>query len=678
MKDYCTNWLQVLERQAELSPNNIALTQYIKGNERDIELSYLALSQRAKALAYSISQQSKLGDRVIILLPNSIDYVVSFFACIYAGVIAVPAYPPHKKKRDWARLNCIVQDCEPSIAIYHSSDHEPTDLWLSEHPLSVNTIICDHLDIGTAEHWQEPAIDLHDIAYLQYSSGSTGNPKGVMLSHDNLIKNTELIIKTYGMTESDKLVNWLPLYHDMGFVGGILTPIRVGAQTRLLPSAMVAQNPYLLFEAITEQRSTGTAAPNFIFDLAVSRISPEEKQQLDLSSLRIFVNGAEPINADTLNKFNAYFHDTGLSPNTIKPSYGMAESCLLVTSTEIDKPFNTIKVDPQKLSIGKVIHENETGKDIACSGALMPEIAVNIVDQNTRIPLPNSYIGEIMIKGDSVTRGYWQKADLNVQTFDLAVGNEHGFMATGDLGFIENNQLYVTGRIKEVLIINGCNYYPQDIEHSLLSLSDSLMPHGAAIFEVNTDNNAKEIVLVQELTRKALKQKDYQTVIKQIREVVAQEHELKLTTVVLLKPIALAKTSSGKIQRIACRDAYINKQLAIVDSWHQEAMVNAIMPSLTAHDTNTIAQWIIQWISYRLSVATSKLSITQQLTQIGLDSIDAMTLTHDLSKQLKLTLTPEVSWSHPSIKALSEYLAQQVSDKNDKPLVSKTPTQGMI
>ncbi|MFT7430341.1 MAG: acyl-CoA synthetase (AMP-forming)/AMP-acid ligase II/acyl carrier protein, partial [Colwellia sp.] len=512
--------------------------------------------------------------------------------------------------------------------------------------------------------------------------GSTGTPKGVMLSHDNLINNTQLIIDNFEITEADKFINWLPLYHDMGFVGGILSPIRIGAKIHLLPSAKVAQSPLFLFETITKHQITATAAPNFIFDIAVEKISSKEKQHLDLSTLRLFVNGAEPINAKTLTKFNEYFSDNGLSPKVVKPSYGMAEACLLVTYTQMNSVFNTIKVDENKLLIDKIVLDGVSGKNIASSGVLLPEIAVKIVDKNTRVELPNGFVGEIMLKGKSISRGYWQKPELNVTTFDQTVGDNYGFMATGDLGFINTNNgkenLYVTGRQKELLIINGCNYYPQDIEHTLLLLSEQLMPHGAAIFEVNTNSNTKEVVLIQELTRKAFKQKNYQEIIKKIRALVAEVHELKLTSIVLLKPATLAKTSSGKIQRIATRNAYINKQLSIVDSWQQDTLVNIQLAPISSFTANNIATWVMQWIAIRISVDVSELSATQQLTQIGLDSIDAMTLTHELSKQLGLNLALEVSWSYPSIEVLSDYLEQEFSSKESTKAAKATPTEGII
>ncbi|CAH9061876.1 2-succinylbenzoate--CoA ligase [Pseudoalteromonas sp. CIP111854] len=675
MKGQFSNWQQVLEHQAHTNSNHIALSVYHGSDSQ--ALTYSQLAQRAKALANTLSQHNKFGDRVMLLMPNGIDYVVAFFACIYAGVVAVPIYPARRKARDWRRLNSIVQDCQPNTLVCLSQDSNATEDWCKAHNLKINTVFADKLNINDATLWQTANIDTHDIAYLQYSSGSTGQPKGVMLSHYNLLSNTGLIIDTYDMCQSDIMINWLPLYHDMGCVGGILSPIRAGATIHILASAKVAQNPYVLLQAITALKATVTAAPNFIFDLAVEKVTATQRSTLDLSSLRILINGAEPVNAHTLDNFYDYFHYNGLAKNAVKPSYGMAEACLLVTATPINKPYKLLSVDSQAFSIDKVKVDPASAKHIASSGQLIEQIPLRIVDVNTRMPLPDGQIGEIMYKGDSVTRGYWQKPELNEQTFNLNIEGDPGFMATGDLGFVEQQQLYVTGRKKEMLILHGCNYYPQDIEHSLTSLSKQLTPHGAAIFEVAHDNNTKELVLVQELTRESMRYDDYVPLFKQIRAIIAQEHELRVTAIVLIKPATLSKTSSGKIQRLACKQAYINNELEAVAKWQQAPISNAAIAPIKAFDPPHIASWIMQWISNRLGQAVNTLSSSQQLMQIGLDSIDAMSLVHELSRQLDLSIRVEIVLNHPSIEQLSIYLAQQYAQKSQAP-ANEMPTEGML
>lgn len=668
-----TNWIEVLEQQAHLRPNQLAFTESSTastsplgcepGQLLDKSISYSALSQRVKALAVELQRHSQFGDRVLMVMPAGIDYVIGFFACIYANVIAVTAYPPNSKKRDWARLSTIVRDCDPSIVLYHTSQQESVASWLSNNnDCAALPVAVDSLQLSEAKHWQQPSIDGNDIAYFQYSSGSTGNPKGVMLSHLNLLSNTRMMSAHYGIDGQDRLVNWLPLYHDMGLVGGVLMPLLVGAKTWILPSATVAQQPFKLLKLISDIKATATAGPNFIFDLAVSKISADEKKQLDLSSLKTFVNGAEPINAKTLVQFSQYFAEAGLAAESLKPSYGMAEACLMVTATSAQASFKVLSVDKNKLSLGKAVaaEGNDGLADMACSGELKPEVTVKIVHQGSRALLPDGYVGEIMIKGDCVSQGYWQKPELNQTVFNHVVDGQNGFMTTGDLGFIDNNQLYVSGRCKEMFIVNGRNHYPQDIESTLSAFSEHLYPHGGAVFEVPTDEFHSELILVQELTRKGFSLPNHQQIIEQVTALIAQVHELKLAAVILIKPMTLPKTSSGKIQRIGCRDAYLQGQLKTVASWHRPATdktPDQQMPPIYKNDSQSISQWILHWVAQRLNMPTAKLSPQQQLAQMGLDSIDAMSLTHELSQQLDLSLNVDLSWSYPSIQSLSDHLA---------------------
>ncbi|MFT4924015.1 MAG: acyl-CoA synthetase (AMP-forming)/AMP-acid ligase II/aryl carrier-like protein [Phenylobacterium sp.] len=706
------NWIEVLEHQASSRPDQLAFI------ESDRSISYAALSQRVKTLATELAQHTQFGDRVLIVLPAGIDYVIGFFACIYANVIAVTAYPPNSKKRDWTRLDTIVRDCEPALVLHNVAQQKPVDGWINAGNSHTKTIAVDKLStadsLEIAKQWRKPAIDGNDIAYFQYSSGSTGNPKGVMLSHLNLLSNTRLIQRSYHFSEQDKFVNWLPLYHDMGFVGGVLTPLLVGASTWLMPSATVAQQPFRLLKLITDIKATVTAGPNFIFDLALSKVTSAEKAELDLSSLRVFINGAEPINARTLTRFSQAFAETGFAPEALKPSYGMAEACLLVTATAEHQCFKLLSLDKDKLSLGKAVMSDDSNAknlvDMACSGKIMAEVTVKIVHQGSRQLLPDGYVGEIMIKGDCISRGYWQKPDINQTIFNQQVANQGGFMATGDLGFIDNNQLYVSGRCKEMFIINGRNYYPQDIEESLNVFSEQLTPHGGAIFEVATDEHNHELVLVQELSRKTYQHNrqhhkqqgdqhsHYQPLIEQVIAQIAQAHELKLAAVMLIKPLTLAKTSSGKIQRVACREAYLQGQLQTVASWHKpvaddnhhqanyhQANYHQANRRISQFDADSLDQaighWIIHWIAQRLNLPATQLKPYQQLAQLGLDSIDAMTLTHELSKQLDVPLSADLCWSYPSIQALAQQLASiatsaQIDQTRSKQ--AKPPMEGMI
>jgi acyl-CoA synthetase (AMP-forming)/AMP-acid ligase II/acyl carrier protein len=680
------NWIEVLEEQARTRPHQPAFFEAFdcaleSANAQSI--SYFNLSQKAKALAVDIAKYTQFGDRVIIVMPSSIDYIVGFFACIYANVIAVTAYPPNSKKRDWSRLDTIVHDCDPAVVLHQSSQQQQVTDWLNATNTFVKPIAVDNLSMTNTRYWQYPAVDANDIVYFQYSSGSTGTPKGVMLSHFNLLSNTRLIQQNYALNEKDRIINWLPLFHDMGFVGCILTPILAGAQTWLMPPSDVARQPFTLLNLIGQVKATVTAGPNFIFDLFVAKITEQQKNQLDLSSLRVFVNGAEPINAQTLSRFNDSFAAAGLAPNALKPSYGMAEACLMVTATPNNRTYKQLSLDPRKMALGKAIAAPTGGKDMPCSGDIIPQISVKIVHQGTRAVLPDGYVGEIMIKGDSISEGYWQKPQISQTIFDNTVGKENGYMATGDLGFIDHGALYVSGRCKEMFIINGRNFYPQDIENSLVGVCDSLAPHGGALFEVATDEFNNQLVLVQELTRQGVKQIDHQALINQLVDRVSQIHELKLAAVILIKPMTLLKTSSGKIQRINCRDAYLQGQLQSVASWRRplasDDITHQAVPHITSIDEQSITTWIVNWIAQRLAVPAQQVSAQQPLAQMGLDSIDAMTLTHDLSRQVKQPLGADLSWAFPSIQKLSNHLVTLCAIANDnKNKPGTTPMEGTI
>ena len=674
------NWIDVLEEQARVRPHQLAFIESFDSTSEQSSISYFNLSQKAKALAVDIAKYTQFGDRVIIVMPSSIDYIVGFFACIYANVIAVTAYPPNSKKRDWSRLGTIVHDCEPTVVLHQSSQKQHVCDWLNATDTYMKPIAVDNLHMTNTRYWQYPALDTNDIVYFQYSSGSTGTPKGVMLSHFNLLSNTRLIQQSYAMNDKDRFINWLPLFHDMGFVGCVLAPILTGAQTWLMPSATVAQQPLTLLTLISEVKATVTAGPNFIFDSFVAKITEQQKDQLDLSSLRIFVNGAEPINAQTLKRFNNSFAATGLAPTTLKPSYGMAEACLLVTATPNNQAYKQLSLDPAKMALGKAIKTPNQGKEMPSSGDILPQIDVKIVHQGTRAVLPDGYVGEIMIKGDSISEGYWQKPQISQTIFDNTVGDKNGYMATGDLGFIDHGALYVSGRCKEMFIINGRNFYPQDIENSLVGDSELIAPHGGALFEVATDEFNNQLVLVQELNRKGMKHTDHQSLINQLVDRVSQVHELKLAAVILIKPMTLPKTSSGKIQRINCRDTYLQGQLQSVATWHRESVedntTHQAIPHISHIDEQSITAWIVNWIAQRLSIPAQQVSPQQPLTQMGLDSIDAMTLTHDLSRQVKQPLGADLSWSFPSIQKLSHHLATLSHNTNNKP--GTTPMEGTI
>ncbi|NTS78839.1 fatty acyl-AMP ligase [Catenovulum sp. SM1970] len=568
--------LDVLENNAKQYPDKIALIEADNVPDKAKSITYKTLSERARILSSKIALQSKFGDRVIILMPNSIDYVVAFFACVYAGVIAVTAYQPGKKQRSWQRLNKIVKDCQPELALISPDSIGDIDNWSAKSGFSLNLLAIDsELETTPKVPWKKPNIDVDDIAYLQYSSGTTDSPKGVILTHKNLITNTSLIATQFDISERDIFLNWLPLYHDMGFVGLLLAPMRVAGQIYLVNPKKVAQSPQGLLKLIANVKATVTAGPNFFLDLAVKAVSSSDKETLDLSTLKTFVLGAGLINAHTIKHFNHYFSNTGLCPSAIKPSYGMAENCLLVTATTKPEDLALIEAEPTSFHKGKISVTSglqANALPLINSGAIIPGISVKICQPQTHDELEDGKIGEILIAGDSLAQGYWQKPNLNSDNLNICVNGQSGFMRTGDLGFIHQNRLYITGRTKEVIPHQNKLYYPQHIEHTVMALSDNFAPFGGAVFNTSNDKQNAEIILVQELSRQGIKA-DHKKLIVQIRLAVKQIHQIKLAGVVLIKPGSLNKTTSGKIQRYACKQAYLSDSLSSLESWVDTAEV---------------------------------------------------------------------------------------------------------
>lgn len=691
-----SNLIELLEQQVHFNGDKVCFTLLANGSDVSEEISYADLSLRARAIAVELKTVSNPGDRAMLLMPNSIDYIVGFFGCIYAGLIAVTAYVPQQRRRDWGRLNGILEDSESSLVLC-SAEHEGqvTD-WLMDSQRDCRKFVLGQETVSLAEQWSMPNINSNSVAYLQYSSGSTGSPKGVMLGHGNLIHNTSLIVQEFALDRSSNVVTWLPMYHDMGFVGGVLSAINVGASVCLLPPPIVLQAPFLWLKAISAYKAVISGGPNFIYEHCVARISKEQKQELDLSHWRFAANGAEPIHAATLARFSQSFAECGLSASALKPCYGMAETCLFVTATAHDGAYRNVVLDKLALQKGLLVKSEEAIAEqdlsdsfvrVPSSGRVNNQMSICIVDPVTKQALGSDRVGEIWISGDSVAQGYWNKLDVTAETFGNEIINDPlnekaackgQYLRTGDLGFVLDGWLYVSGRAKEMVIVNGRNHYPQDIEATVQTVDSDLAPHGGAVFET-ADN---KVVVVQELTRQGMRRKDLEQVILTIRQTVAEVHEISLSAIVLLKPVSLAKTTSGKIQRLKSGELYSRNALNVVQQWRaddENINANEVQisdePELIAGDKNSISYWICYWIANRLQVTLADVNPEQKLVATGLDSIDSMTLTHELSQRLNTNLTAELVWQYPTTNMLAAFLASVQDDAMHKDKATKSDKQ---
>ena len=574
-------------RQRALATGDLAarpaFTYLIDGEAVSSVLTYADLDAQARQLAARLQARTQRGDRVLLVYPPSVDYIVAFYACVYAGVIAVPALSP-SSARTLPRLRAIAADSRPTLALTQQEllrsiekMAQGVDGSRSADVLaSLQWQATDGPSEGTAADWRAPALAADDIVFLQYTSGSTGTPKGVMVSHANLLANAEHNRQTYGIPEGSTFVSWLPPHHDFGLIGAIVLPVVAGCHCVQFPPASFLMRPYRWLKLISEHRAYITGAPDFAYELCVQRVTDEQKRHLDLSHLVVAVNGAERVRPDTLRRFVEAFGSCGLRPDALIPSYGMAESVLLVTAAGRGADGSTPgtwKLDRAALESRRVISAAADARDavevVRTGRARTGNHRVAIVDPATGEALPDERVGEIWVRGPSVASGYWGRGRESDATFRAALPGQTGcWLRSGDLGFLSQGGLYVTGRLKEVMIFNGRNVYPQDVEMTVEALDPAFRANGCAAFVLEDDAVAR-LVVVQEI--EARRQPEVDHLVARLRADLAERHEIvTLEAVLLVRPGHVPRTSSGKIQRGRCRQMYVDGEFAPVWSWQRE------------------------------------------------------------------------------------------------------------
>ncbi len=413
----------------------------------------------------------------------------------------------------------------------------------------------------------EPAAE--DLAFLQYTSGSTADPKGVRVTHGNLMHNEETIRRAFGLSEESVIVGWLPLYHDMGLIGNVLQPLYLGARCVLMSPVAFLKRPRRWLEAIDRYRGTTSGGPNFAYELCVHRVPPAEREGLDLASWTLAFNGAEPVRAETLDRFAKAFAPQGFEREAFFPCYGLAEATLFVTGGDRSTPPAVETVDAAALErdwMEPVAEDEASARRLVGSGHAWAEQRVAVVDTESGRELPDGRVGEIWLQGPSVAEGYWNRPEQTRSDFEARLETGEGpFLRTGDLGFLDRGELFVTGRLKDLVILRGRNLYPQDLELTAERSHEDLHPGNGAAFSVDVEGEER-LVIVHELERRAIRraQEDPEPVFQAIRQAVAEVHEARVHEVVLIKTVSLPKTSSGKVQRRKCRRQYLDGELAVV------------------------------------------------------------------------------------------------------------------
>jgi acyl-CoA synthetase (AMP-forming)/AMP-acid ligase II len=522
------------------------------------------------------------GERALLLYPPGLDFIPAFFGCLYAGVVAVPAYPPQPSQasRTLPRLLSIVADADVAIVLANANVVDAAARMMREAPGlgSIPWLATDTVSDDRAGDWREVSIAPDDLAFLQYTSGSTASPRGVMVSHANLLHNLAYASHAADRDRSTRSVSWLPVIHDMGLIEGVLGPVFGGYTAYLMAPASFLHRPIRWLRAITRYRASTSGGPNFAYDLCVRKITDAQRAELDLSSWRAAYNGAEPIRAETLEAFNARFKDVGFRWRSFYPVYGLAESTLLVSTGGRDYEPVIRDVSSDALTRGRLTLARPRGsatRPLVSSGPVSFGTRVLVVDPSTRQQCSDGRVGEIWVASPSVAGGYWRRESETRETFHARLaGGDGPFLRTGDLGAMHDGELFVTGRLKDVLIVRGFKHYPQDLEHTAERQHAAIRPGCSAAFSIDGDD-VEAVAIALEVDRRQAPQLDdpaerdgfLASLIDRVRAAVVDHHGIVLSAVSVLSHGATPKTSSGKLRRRACRDAFSDGSLDEIARW---------------------------------------------------------------------------------------------------------------
>jgi acyl-CoA synthetase (AMP-forming)/AMP-acid ligase II len=580
--------IELLRFRAARQPSQRAYTFLLDGETEEAWLTYEDLDRKARSVAAWLRTSMANGERVLLLFPPGLDFITAFFGCIYAGTVAVPVYPPEpsRLKRNVPLLRAVVNDAQPIAALTTSRILGLVEDLIVEAPVlrALRWLALEDGRISAADQWSNPCLDGQNLALIQYTSGSTSAPKGVMISHGNLLHNGELIHKCVNLSPDSRGMIWLPPYHDLGLVGGILQPLYGGFPVTLMSPVAFSVRPLRWLQAISRTRATISGGPNFAYDLCARKITSEQRLGLDLSSWKVAFNGSEPVRFDTMDRFTKAFSSCGFLPEAFYPCYGLAEATSYVSggaksdSVKL-RPFNGTRSEPNRRVDGDG-QKHLTHEVVGC-GWIARDQKVIVVDPGRRIKMPAGQVGEVWVSSPSVALGYWNRPEETDATFQayLADTREGPFLRTGDLGFLQDNELFITGRLKDLIIIGGRNHYPQDIEWTVEQSHPGLRPGCSAAFSIDCDAQERLIVAAEidprfftrsrgdrgEIPPRSGFSLDPTELVWAIRQAVTEHHDVRADGVLLLKPASLPKTTSGKIQRYACRDRFIRGDFELLN-----------------------------------------------------------------------------------------------------------------
>ena len=578
--------VEILRWRALQQPDQRIYTFLFDGEEEGDHLTHATLDCQARSIGALLQSYQAGGKRALLLYPAGLEFIAAFFGCLYAGVIAVPLPPPNltQPQRTVPRLRTIINDAQPSVVLTTSAIYSNIEGLFAQAPelQKMRWLATDKSTGGLAREWRDPEVTSNTLALLQYTSGSTAEPKGVIISHGNLLHNSAYIHRLFALDPNGVTVTWLPAFHDMGLTNGIIQPVYKGRPCYLMPSVSFLMRPIRWLQAVSRYKATISGGPNFAYELCTRGITPEQRETLDLSNWDVAYNGAESVRADTIRRFIAAFASCGFRPGAFHPCYGLAEATLLVSGGSLrDEMFRTIQVAAlERNHIAEACAQDQNVRTLVGSGHALHDTKIVIAHPESMTACGPDQVGEIWVSGPSVTQGYWNRPEETERVCRayLKDTGEGPFLRTGDLGFMKHGELFVTGRLKDLIIISGRNLYPQDIELTVEQSHPALRLACCAAFSVDVGGEERLIIAAevepryQPAARSALDGEvrahsngrlplEVEAVVRAIRRAVAEEHDVRVHKVVLLRAGRIPKTTSGKVQRHACQASFLKGTL---------------------------------------------------------------------------------------------------------------------
>jgi acyl-CoA synthetase (AMP-forming)/AMP-acid ligase II/acyl carrier protein len=639
------------------------------GESQELELTWAQLDLRARAVAAELQARRLAGQRVLLIYPTGLDYVVAFFACLYAGVIAVPAYPP-MLNRSVSQLRNIIANASITVGLTNADVLANLDAMTGAEPAlaELSWVISNKVPDERADDWQPPAITDDSVAFLQYTSGSTSTPKGVMLTHGNLMHCGEVFAEEL-VEPGARLLSWLPQYHDLGLFFGLLQPVYGGNPAILMSPMDFLRRPARWVQAISRYRVQVTAAPNFAYDLCARKTTGHEAAQLDLSCWQVAIYAAEPVRAATLDRFHAAFAGAGFRASVPVNLYGLAEGLVLSAGPKDEAPQVT-KFDANALGqdVARVADGHGLGLPVVSAGRPAGGQQVRVVDVTSKLECDPGRVGEIWVAGRSVGQGYWDLPQQTQETFGARLADGTGpFLRTGDLGFMHDGQLHVTGRMKDVIIVRGENIYPQDLERTAEDSHPALRAGCVAAVDVGaaSQNEGERIVIVQEVRT------DWDGPIADsavaVHRQIATDHGLSVDGVVLITAGRIPKTSSGKIRRNETRRMLLAGEFEVLHVW-DAATSNGEQHHRLAPDTQPpepsraheeIQTWLLGLLAKQFGIPPAEIDPQASFATLGLGSVQAVEMATQLADWLRFPVPSVIAWDHPTIEAIARHLSTE-------------------